>query len=48
MSCDKWAYDPKVCDGYPCPGDCDLCSLPNEMGDEEEEQEIKAQRKGFE
>ena len=25
MSCSKWKYDPEICDGQPCPGDCDLC-----------------------
>ena len=25
MSCSKWKYDPEVCDGQPCPGDCDKC-----------------------
>ena len=25
MSVSKWAYDPKKCDGLPCPQDCDLC-----------------------
>ena len=49
MSCDKWAYDPKVCDDQVCPGDCDFCDLW--MDDEEEkeiEQEILAARKGEE
>lgn len=27
MSVDKWAYDPKKCDGQPCVGDCDKCPL---------------------
>ena len=26
MSCSKWRWT-KGCDGQPCPGDCDLCSL---------------------
>ena len=25
MSARKWGYDPEMCDGEPCPGDCDLC-----------------------
>lgn len=28
MSVDKWAYDPEVCEGRACPGDCDLCDIP--------------------
>lgn len=54
MSCDKWAYLPGICDGYPCPGDCDFCSQADEnmaMDEETEqeiEQEIKASLKGFE
>ena len=27
MSTDKWAYVPDVCDGQPCPGDCDYCDI---------------------
>lgn len=27
MSVSKWAYDPMTCDGGPCPGDCDFCSI---------------------
>ena len=26
MSTSKWAYDPRRCDGQPCPGDCDRCT----------------------
>lgn len=22
----RWAYKPELCDGNPCPGDCDYCS----------------------
>lgn len=25
MSVSKWAYNPEMCDGEPCPGDCDFC-----------------------
>ena len=25
MSVSKWAYDPDLCDGKFCPGDCDIC-----------------------
>lgn len=25
MSVSKYAYDPEICDGEPCPGDCDHC-----------------------
>lgn len=28
MSVDKWAYSPETCDGFACPGDCDLCDIP--------------------
>ena len=27
MSVSKPYYDPRYCDGYPCVGDCDLCSM---------------------
>lgn len=30
MSVSKYAYSPKKCDGEPCPGDCDFCSLADE------------------
>jgi len=30
MSVDKWAYDPEKCDGRPCCGDCDYCSIKYE------------------
>lgn len=30
MSCSKWAYIPKRCDGEPCPGDCDICRKAEE------------------
>ena len=52
MSCSKWAYEPEMCDGHYCPGDCDLCDIPESdeyLDDvEDEEQEIIDQRKGFE
>ena len=58
MSCDKWYYEPSICDGNICPGDCDLCDIPKdldlddlELDDEDEaeiEREIKAARKGEE
>lgn len=25
MSVSKWAYEPEICDGELCVGDCDLC-----------------------
>lgn len=28
MSVSKWAYDPAMCDGDICVGDCDLCDKP--------------------
>ena len=37
MSCDKWAYDPEKCDGYPCCGDCDFCSKAQEDATEIEQ-----------
>lgn len=27
MSVSKWDYSPEICDGEPCPGDCDHCSI---------------------
>lgn len=30
MSVSKWNYSPEKCDGKPCPGDCDFCSLETE------------------
>lgn len=27
MSVDKWAYDPEICEGRACPGDCDFCKI---------------------
>lgn len=29
MSVNKWAYEPKKCDGDFCIGDCDLCGKAN-------------------
>lgn len=37
MSVSRWAYDPEICDGGGCPGDCDLCNKPNEMDDDYEQ-----------
>lgn len=36
MSVSLWAYDPEICDGDFCPGDCDLCAKwqDNEKEDE--------------
>ena len=50
MSCDKWAYDPKQCDGQICPGDCDLCDHKPEEEEEDDEEELAiiAARKGEE
>lgn len=31
MSVSKWAYDPEICDGRFCPGDCDNCPWINEL-----------------
>ena len=28
MSVSKWAYDPEICEGQMCCGDCDLCDIP--------------------
>ena len=39
MSCSKWRWT-KECDGQPCPGDCDFCSL-EEAHDELKEAEAK-------
>lgn len=27
MSVSKWAYDPGLCDGGPCVGECDICHI---------------------
>ena len=35
MSLDKWAYSPETCEGRACPGDCDLCDIPEKYGAEE-------------
>ena len=37
MSVSKPMYDPDMCDGQPCPGDCDLCTRWQLWEDEEEE-----------
>ena len=37
MSVSRWAYDPEICDGGGCPGECDLCNKPNEMDDDYEQ-----------
>lgn len=34
MSVSRWAYNPSVCDGQPCPGDCDLCSKSDKAVEE--------------
>lgn len=38
MSISKYAYNPDVCDGKPCPGDCDFCRLWLDRVDEGAEQ----------
>ncbi len=30
MSVSKWAYDDRKCDGFPCPGSCDICGIKDE------------------
>ena len=30
MSVSLWAYEPTICDGYYCEGECDLCSKLDE------------------
>ena len=45
MSVSKPMYDPKKCDGQPCPGDCDLCSLWQLWEDEEEPAMTDKQKK---
>ena len=58
MSVSKWAYDYEVCDGRPCPGDCDKCDIPknpelydpdlNDLElDEESEREIEQEIKAL-
>lgn len=39
MSVSKWAYEPDVCDGEPCCGECDLCWLADEAMISKEEKE---------
>ena len=39
MSVDKWAYEPKKCEGHYCVGDCDFCELANVTIDEENDDE---------
>lgn len=41
MSCSLWQYEPEMCDGHYCPGDCDLCNLPEEYEDDDEEYEAE-------
>ena len=54
MSVSKWAYDPDVCDGKRCPGDCDFCyrwrkKLEEESDEEDKEyeQEMEEERRGY-
>ena len=37
MSVSRYRYDPEMCDGDYCPGDCDYCSKEPEEDEEEEE-----------
>lgn len=54
MSVSKWAYNPRVCDGGYCVGECDLCPkmeealAENEEQNEDELQEILSARRGEE
>jgi len=36
MSVSKWAYNPQVCDGDYCYGECDVCPKREEALEEEE------------
>ena len=49
MSISKYAYNPDVCDGKPCPGDCDFCRLwldrVDEGAEQEYEDELQEERK---
>ena len=42
MSVSKPMYKPEMCDGQPCPGDCDLCSRWQLWDDDEEDEKEKA------
>lgn len=37
MSVSLYQYDPVLCDGEPCPGDCDFCPRPEWISDEDRE-----------
>lgn len=39
MSVSLYEYNPKYCDGEPCPGDCDLCNKWQEFPEEEDDGE---------
>lgn len=39
MSVSKWAYNPEVCDGEPCVGECDVCPKLDEAIESEEDEE---------
>ena len=41
MSVSKYMYNPDICDGHFCPGDCDLCSIWDGVADEEVEAELR-------
>ena len=39
MSCSKWLYDPKHCDGIYCCGECDDCHNRPEPDEDDEDGE---------
>lgn len=47
MSASKWAYEPDICDGEPCVGDCDNCRLAEEAENEDWEGEDWNDPDGF-
>lgn len=36
MSVSKWKYEPFVCDGQFCVGDCDLCTMWRDDSEDDE------------
>ena len=37
MSVSKWRYNPEICDGDYCPGDCDNCPKGGQDAEDEDE-----------
>ena len=47
MSVSKWAYEPLMCEGDYCVGDCDFCSKAEWSIDDEDSEDDEIEQDGW-